>query len=49
MLAQPTRRRLFALLDWMGGAASTAELAERLSLHPNGVRTHCTACARPAW
>lgn len=24
----------------LGGAASTAELAERLSLHPNGVRTH---------
>ena len=40
MLAQPTRRRLFALLGRMGGAASTAELAEQLSLHPNGVRTH---------
>lgn len=40
MLAQPTRRRLFALLGRLGGAASTAELAEQLSLHPNGVRTH---------
>ena len=40
MLAQPTRRRLFALLGQLGGAASTAELAERLGLHPNGVRTH---------
>jgi predicted ArsR family transcriptional regulator len=40
VLAQPTRRRLFALLGTLGGAATTAELAERLSLHPNGVRTH---------
>ena len=40
VLAQPTRRRLFALLGELGGAASTAELAERLALHPNGVRTH---------
>ena len=40
MLAQPTRRRLFALLGELGGAASTDELAERLALHPNGVRTH---------
>ena len=40
MLAQPTRRRLFALLGQLGGAASTVELAERLGLHPNGVRTH---------
>jgi predicted ArsR family transcriptional regulator len=39
VLAQPTRRRLFALLGKLGGAASTAELAERLNLHPNGVRT----------
>ena len=39
-LAQPTRRRLFALLSELGGAASTDELAERLGLHPNGVRTH---------
>lgn len=40
MLAQPTRRRLFALLSRLGGAAATDELAERLGLHPNGVRTH---------
>jgi predicted ArsR family transcriptional regulator len=39
-LAQPTRRRLFALLGELGGSATTNELAERLSLHPNGVRTH---------
>jgi predicted ArsR family transcriptional regulator len=40
VLAQPTRRRLFALLAEIGGSASTDELAERLALHPNGVRTH---------
>jgi predicted ArsR family transcriptional regulator len=40
LLSQPTRRRLFALLGRLGGAAGTDELAERLSLHPNGVRTH---------
>ena len=40
MLAQPTRRRLFALLSDVGGSASTDQLAERLALHPNGVRTH---------
>ena len=40
MLAQPTRRRLFALLTELGGAAFTDELADRLALHPNGVRTH---------
>ena len=40
VLAQPTRRRLFALLGTLGRSASTPELAERLSLHPNGVRTH---------
>ena len=40
MLAQPTRRRLFALLSRLGGAAPTDELAERVGLHPNGVRTH---------
>src|SRR5689334_651642 len=39
-LAQPTRRRLFALLADLGGSATTDELAGRLSLHPNGVRTH---------
>ena len=40
LLTQPTRRRLFALLSELGGSASTDELAERVSLHPNGVRTH---------
>jgi predicted ArsR family transcriptional regulator len=40
VLAQPTRRRLFALLSRLGSAATTDELAERLGLHPNGVRTH---------
>jgi predicted ArsR family transcriptional regulator len=40
VLAQPTRRRLFAALGELGGAASTDALAERLGLHPNGVRVH---------
>lgn len=40
MLAQPTRRRLFTLLGELGGSVSTDELAERLDLHPNGVRGH---------
>jgi|SRR5215207_3418995 len=40
VLAQPTRRRLFALLSELGDAASTNELAGRLALHPNGVRAH---------
>jgi predicted ArsR family transcriptional regulator len=39
-LAQPTRARLFALLSEMRRPASTEELAERLGLHPNGVRIH---------
>ena len=39
-LAQPTRARLFALLSESGHPAGTAELAEHLGLHPNGVRTH---------
>ncbi|MET0972444.1 MAG: helix-turn-helix domain-containing protein [Thermoleophilaceae bacterium] len=39
-LAQSTRRRLFALLTELGSAVTTDELAERLALHPNGVRTH---------
>jgi predicted ArsR family transcriptional regulator len=39
-LAQPTRARIFALLSEMGRAAGTEELAERLRLHPNGVRVH---------
>jgi predicted ArsR family transcriptional regulator len=40
VLFQPTRRRLFVLLSDLGRAASTDELAERLALHPNGVRSH---------
>ena len=40
MLLQPTRRRVFALLEELGRPASTSELASRLGMHPNGVRTH---------
>jgi predicted ArsR family transcriptional regulator len=40
LLAQPTRARLFALLSELKRAAGTVELAERLDLHPNGVRAH---------
>jgi len=40
VLAQPTRARLFALLSELKRAAGTVELAERLDLHPNGVRNH---------
>jgi predicted ArsR family transcriptional regulator len=40
VLVQPTRRRLFALLSRLGGAAATDVLAEQLGMHPNGVRTH---------
>jgi predicted ArsR family transcriptional regulator len=39
-LAQPTRARLFALLGALHRPAATEELAERVGLHPNGVRTH---------
>ena len=39
-LAQPTRARLFGLLGELRRPAGTAELAERLGLHPNGVRVH---------
>jgi predicted ArsR family transcriptional regulator len=39
-LAQPTRARLFALLCELRRPAATEELAERLELHPNGVRRH---------
>jgi predicted ArsR family transcriptional regulator len=39
-LSQPTRARIFALLSELGRAAGTDELAERLGLHPNGVRVH---------
>ena len=40
VLAQPTRARLFALLGELRRPAGTVELAERLDLHPNGVRIH---------
>ena len=40
VLAQPTRSRLFALLAELKRPAGTVELAERLDLHPNGVRVH---------
>ncbi len=40
MLAQPTRARLFALLAELKRPAGTAELAQRLELHPNGIRLH---------
>ena len=39
-LAQPTRARLFAALSELRRPAGTEELAERLGLHPNGVRMH---------
>jgi predicted ArsR family transcriptional regulator len=40
LLAQPTRADLFSMLADLRRPASTDELAERLSLHPNGVRAH---------
>jgi predicted ArsR family transcriptional regulator len=39
-LAQPTRARLFGVLSELRRPAGTQELAERLALHPNGVRVH---------
>ncbi|MFN8161836.1 MAG: helix-turn-helix domain-containing protein [Solirubrobacterales bacterium] len=39
-LAQPTRARLFSLLGELKRPAGTVELAERLGLHPNGIRVH---------
>lgn len=39
-LGQPTRARLFDLLGELKRPAGTQELAERLDLHPNGVRLH---------
>ena len=39
-LAQPTRARIFQTLVELRRPASTAELAEQLGLHPNGVRGH---------
>lgn len=40
VLAQATRARLFALLGELKRPVGTVELAERLDLHPNGVRIH---------
>jgi predicted ArsR family transcriptional regulator len=40
VLAQPTRARLFRLLEGLDHPTSTAELAERLNKHPNGIRLH---------
>lgn len=40
VLAQRTRARLFALLAELRRPVGTAELADRLVLHPNGVRIH---------
>jgi predicted ArsR family transcriptional regulator len=40
VLAQPTRARLFALLSELTHPEETVELAQRLRLHPNGVRVH---------
>lgn len=40
VLAQPTRARLMELLAELKRPAPTDELAERLALHPNGVRAH---------
>jgi predicted ArsR family transcriptional regulator len=39
-LAQPTRAELFALLSELRRPAGTDELAQRLGLHPNGIRLH---------
>jgi len=47
-LSQPTRGRLFALLGELKRPATTAELAERLELHPNGVRLHLERLERAA-
>jgi predicted ArsR family transcriptional regulator len=40
VLSQPTRRRIYDLFVEFGGSASTDELARRLGMHPNGVRSH---------
>lgn len=40
LLGQPTRARLFVLLEELKRPASTDELARELGLHPNGVRAH---------
>lgn len=40
VLTQPTRARLFQELGRLRRPAGTEELADRLELHPNGVRLH---------
>src|SRR4051794_26859679 len=40
VLAQGTRARVFEELGELRRAAGTEELAARLGMHPNGVRTH---------
>lgn len=40
VLGQPTRARLFELLEAAARPMPTAELADRLEMHPNGVRNH---------
>lgn len=40
LLAQPTRARLFAALAELREPATTADLAAKLGLHPNGARRH---------
>lgn len=40
VLAQTTRARLFAVLAELKRPVDTGELAERLAMHPNGVRFH---------
>jgi predicted ArsR family transcriptional regulator len=42
-LSQPTRARLFAVLEELRRPAGTDELAQELGLHPNGVRLHLEA------
>lgn len=39
-LSQPTRQRLFRLLGDLRAPAGTEDLAQRIGLHPNGVRVH---------
>ena len=45
VLSQPTRARVFELLTELGRPAGTDELAERMGLHPNGVRGHLAQLA----
>ncbi len=40
VLAQATRARLFSLLAEAGRPLPTEDLAESLSMHPNGIRAH---------